>query len=202
MTVAHQVAAIATSAGTARALNTQFRLSVEDDGTMAGTYGCFPFDLEGLPVKRTSIIDAGILGGYLHNSTTAKKMGVETTANAGLISPRPFNLIAEGGKGTVDDLISKVDNGIYVTNDWYLRYQNWTNGDFSMIPRDAMFSIKDGELGGSIKELRISDNIPRMLQSVRDLSEDRKWIKWWEVDTPTLSPTALVEKTKFTKSTK
>lgn len=176
-------------------------LSVEDDGTQAGTYGSFPFDLEGLPVRKTPIIEKGELKGYLHNSTTAKKMETETTANAGLINPHPFNLIVESGKGTTEELISKVDSGIYVTNDWYLRYQNWTNGDFSMIPRDAMFVIKDGELGGPIKELRISDNIPRMLQSVEELSGDRTWIKWWEVDTPTLTPAALIKDTKFTKST-
>lgn len=176
-------------------------LTVEDDGTQTGTYGSFPFDLEGLPVRKTPIIKKGELKGYLHNSTTAKKMGTETTANAGLINPHPFNLIVERGKGTTEELISKVDSGIYVTNDWYLRYQNWTNGDFSMIPRDAMFVIKDGELDGPIKELRISDNIPRMLQSVEELSGDRKWIKWWEVDTPTLTPAALIKGTKFTKST-
>jgi PmbA protein len=176
-------------------------LSVYDDGTKAGTYGSFPFDLEGLPVKKTPIIEKGELKGYLHNSTTAKKMGVETTANAGLINPQPFNLVVEQGRRTVEDLISKVDSGVYVTNDWYLRYQNWTNGDFSMIPRDAMFVIKDGELSSSIRELRISDNIPRMLQSVDELSRERRWVKWWEVDTPTLTPTALIKETKFTKST-
>ncbi len=176
-------------------------LSVIDDGTVAGSYGSFPFDLEGLPTKRTPIIEKGELKGYLHNSTTAKKMGVETTANAGLICPHSFNLVVEGGMGTKDDLISQVDRGIFVTNDWYLRYQNWNTGDFSMIPRDAMFLIEKGELKGPIRELRISDNIPRILGAVTALGGDRTWIKWWEVDTPTLTPSALVEDTKFTKST-
>lgn len=176
-------------------------LTVVDDGTQAGTYGSFPFDLEGLPVMRTPIIDRGELKGYLHNSTTAKKMNAVTTANAGLINPRPFNLVVGEGEGTVEDLISEVDEGIYVTNDWYLRYQNWTTGDFSMIPRDAMFVIKNGELAHPIKELRISDNIPRILRSIKGLSRERRWIKWWEVDTPTLTPSALVGNLKFTKST-
>ena len=173
-------------------------ITISDDGTLPGSYGSSAFDLEGLPVRKTTILERGTLKGYLHNSTTAKKMEAETTANAGLINPRAFNLVVEG-EGR-DDLISGVDRGIYVTNDWYLRYQNWTTGDFSMIPRDAMFLIEDGELKAPIRELRISDNIPRMLSSVEEIGKDKRWIKWWEVETPTLSPSALVGSTRFTKS--
>jgi PmbA protein len=97
-------------------------------------------------------------------------------------------------------LIASVDRGIYVTNDWYLRYQNFQTGDFSAIPRDAMFSIKDGKLDKPIKELRISDNVLRMLSSLQGMTKERKWIKWWEVEVPTLCPAALIEGVRFTKS--
>lgn len=176
-------------------------LTVIDDPTLEGSYGAFPFDMEGLPTKRKSIVERGVFKTYLHNTTTASKMNTESTANAGLINPQPFNLIVEGGKDTTQDLISQVDRGIFVSNDWYLRYQNWSTGDFSMIPRDAMFLIEKGELKKPIKEMRISDNILRMLKNVSCLSEDRKWIKWWEVEVPTLTPSAIVESTRFTKST-
>lgn len=176
-------------------------LTVIDDPTLDGSYGAFPFDMEGLPVKRKSIVERGILRTYLHNTTTARKMNTESTANAGLVNPQPFNLIVEGGNGSTQDLISQVDRGIFVTNDWYLRYQNWSTGDFSMIPRDAMFFIENGELKKPVKEMRISDNILRMLKNVSCLSKDRKWIKWWEVEIPTLTPSAIVESTRFTRST-
>ncbi len=175
--------------------------TLTDDSTIPGTYGAAPFDSEGLPTRKTPIIDQGVLKSYLHNSTTSKKFDVESTANAGLIAPRPFNLIIGEGDRNLNDLISQVDEGIYVTNDWYLRYQNWRTGDFSMIPRDAMFTIKDGAIDRPIKEMRISDNILRILKNTVALSGDREWIKWWEVGTPTLTPAALVEDTKFTKST-
>jgi PmbA protein len=176
-------------------------LTLLDDPTLEGSYGAFPFDSEGLPTKRKAIIDKGVLSTYLHNTATARKMNIDSTANAGLINPQPFNLIVEGGKGTVQDLIAQVEKGIYVTNDWYLRYQNWSTGDFSMIPRDAMFAIEDGELKSPIKELRISGNLLQMLSNISQVGGDRKWIKWWEVDIPTLSPSALISSTRFTKST-
>ncbi len=174
--------------------------SLIDDPTLVDTYGSAPFDAEGLPTERTKIVENGLLRSYLHNSTTAQKFKTKSTANAGLIAPHPFNLVVEPGKESLDSLMSRIDNGIYVTNSWYLRYQNYGTGDFSTIPRDAMFLIKNGKIAGSIKELRISENMIRVLQSIQGVTQERKWIKWWEVDTPTLSPSALVSKVRFTRS--
>jgi PmbA protein len=176
------------------------RFGIADDATLKGSYGAFPFDAEGLPTRRTAIIDGGVLKSYLHNSSTAKKFGTQSTANAGLVAPHPFNLVVDAGDKTLEEMIRSVDKGIYLTNDWYLRYQNYATGDFSTIPRDAMFLIRNGQLEKSIRELRISDNMIRLLKNVSSLTKDRKWVKWWEVEVPTLSPAAMIEKVNFTKS--
>lgn len=176
--------------------------SLTDDPTMQGTYGSLPFDAEGLPTRRTPIIERGELRTYLHNSSTAKKFGASSTANAGLVSPHAFNLVVEPGDRTIDELISSVDRGIYVTNDWYLRYQNYQTGDFSTIPRDAMFLIKDGRIERPIKELRISENVLHLVSSIKGMTRERRWVKWWEVETPVLCPSALVEGVRFTKSSR
>ena len=175
-------------------------LSLWDDPTKAGDYGAAAFDLEGLPTRRTAIIEKGVLASYLHNSATAKKFGVQSTSNAGLVAPHAFNLEIGPGKSSFEDLVSSIDKGIFVSNDWYLRYQSQRTADFSTIPRDAMLTIENGKLARSIKELRISDNLLRMLSGVTSLSKDRKLIKWWEVETPTLAPYAVIEKVKFTRS--
>jgi PmbA protein len=177
-------------------------VSIIDDPTLEGTYGSTPFDAEGLPTRRNGIIEGGIFKGYLHNSTTAKKFNTSTTANAGLVAPRPFNLIMAPGQKSLEELIASVEKGLYVTNDWYLRYQNYQSGDFSTIPRDAMFLIEGGKLARPIKELRISDNLLRIFSSTKEVTKERKWIRWWEVDVPTLCPAALVSKVRFTKSRK
>lgn len=176
------------------------KFTLIDDPSLAGTLGARAFDDEGVPTRRKSIIEKGVLKTYLHNSLTAKKFGVETTGNAGIIVPRPWNLIVEPGSKSFEDLIAEVDDGIYVTNDWYLRYQNYRTGDFSTIPRDGMFQVKHGEIAASIKELRISDNMLRILQNIIDLSISRAWVRWWEVEIPTLTPYALINELNFTKS--
>src|SRR6202167_1810990 len=57
-------------------------VTVIDDGTMTGGFGTTPFDGEGIPTRRTVLIENGILKSYLLNTYTAKKLGLETTANA------------------------------------------------------------------------------------------------------------------------
>ena len=176
-------------------------LTLIDDPTIPGTYGACPFDDEGIPTRRNVIIERGTLKTYLHNSTTAKKFNTETTANAGLIVPTPFNLIVEGPGEDLDKLISGIDDGIYVTNDWYLRYQNYRTGDFSTIPRDAMLRIRKGSIEGAVKRLRISDNMIRVFKSIRQLGREKYWITWWEVETPVYAPHAVIEQLNFTKPT-
>ena len=176
-------------------------LTLIDDPTIVGSYGMRAFDEEGVPTRKNIIIERGILKTYLHNSATAKKFGVETTGNAGLIRPHPWNLMVEAGERSFDEILSDIDEGIYVTNDWYLRYQNYRTGDFSTIPRDGMFLIKNGTISSSIRELRISDNMLRILKNIEEISRTRVWVKWWEVEVPTLSPYVVVRDLNFTKST-
>ena len=123
-------------------------LTLADDANLPGALGTMPFDHEGLPTKRTTIIEEGVLRSYLHNTSTAAKAGVESTANAGLIAPQPFNLVVEPGRCTLEELIGQVEDGIFVSNDWYLRYQDYARGDFSTILRDAMFVIEGTDLLG------------------------------------------------------
>lgn len=177
------------------------KFTLMDDPTLRGTYGARAFDDEGVPVRKNTIVEKGVLKTYLHNSTTAKKFKAETTAHAGLIQPLPWNLVLEPGDKNLEEMLAEIDDGIYVTNDWYLRYQNYRTGDFSTIPRDGMFRIKHGRIEKPIRELRISDNTLRIFKNIRELGKSRFWIKWWEVEIPTLTPCAVVEGLNFTKST-
>jgi len=67
-------------------------VNVIDDGTLRGGFGTSPFDGEGVPTRRTVVIENGVLKSYLLNTYTAKKLGMQTTGNAsrGLAgAPRP-----------------------------------------------------------------------------------------------------------------
>src|SRR5437868_6403625 len=57
-------------------------VTVIDDGTLPGGFGTTPFDAEGVPTRRTMVIDKGVLSSYLLNSYTARTLGLSTTGNA------------------------------------------------------------------------------------------------------------------------
>ena len=105
------------------------------------------------------------------------------------------------GDRSREDLFEEAGDGLYITNNWYTRFQNYRTGDFSTIPRDAMFLIRNGKLGPPVKGLRVSDNMIHILQSTRAVSRGRKWMRWWEVDIPTYLGHVLVDRVGITRST-
>ena len=174
--------------------------TLEDHGTIDGGLAGRSFDDEGVPTQKTCIIDQGILKTYLHNSSTAKKYNTKTTGNAGIIAPHPWNLVVKSGKMDLDKMIQECKKAVYVTNNWYTRYQNYVTGEYSTLPRDATFLIENGSLKYAINGTRISDSIPRQLLNIKGIGKERKWIEWWEVETPILTPAVMIEKVKITKA--
>jgi PmbA protein len=175
-------------------------LTLEDYGAIEGGLAGRSFDDEGVPTQKTCIIDKGMLQTYLHNSSTAKKYGTKTTGNAGIIAPHPWNLVVASGKSDLDETIRETKKGVYVTNNWYTRYQNYLAGEYSTLPRDATFLIENGSIKYAINGTRISDNIPRQLLNIKAIGKERKWIEWWEVETPILTPTLVIDNVAITKA--
>ncbi len=183
------------------------QLTLTDDRLRANAPGAIAFDDEGHPAKTRCLIGKGSFTSYAHDSRTAAKYKAQSTGNAtwasdiGQIVPIPTCLVLEPGDMSREELFEEAGDGLYVTNNWYTRFQNYRNGDFSTIPRDAMFQIENGKLGPPVKSLRVSDNILRILRSVKAVSRERKWMRWWEVDIPTYLGHFLVEQVGITKST-
>ena len=159
------------------------------------------FDDEGVPTRENVFIDHGVLKTYLHNTSTAKIFKTETTANAGLVAPNAWNIEMNFGNMTKEGLFKGVKKGLYLTNTWYTRFQNYAKGDFSTIPRDGIFLIEKGEVKQSLKDLRISDNALSLLGNIAGISKERQHVHWWgEADPPSLSPYVLIKDVHITKS--
>ena len=157
------------------------------------------FDDEGVPVKENVLIGNGVLKTYLHNTSTAKIYKTETTGNAGLVAPTPWSLEMDPGDMSRDEMFHDVRRGLYLTNTWYTRFQNYATGDFSTIPRDGIFLIEKGEVKRSWKDIRLSDNALKMLNNIAGISKDRQHVHWWvEADPPSLSPYILMKDVQMT----
>jgi PmbA protein len=159
------------------------------------------FDDEGVPTRKNIFIDHGTLKTYLHNTSTAKIFKTETTGNAGLIAPGSWNVEMEAGDFHKEELFKEMKKGLYLTNTWYTRFQNYAKGDLSTIPRDGIFLVERGEIRKSLKDLRIRDNARAMLENITGISKERQHVHWWgEADPPSLSPYVFMKDVHVTKS--
>ncbi len=175
-------------------------VTLVDDGTLPNGFDSARFDEEGVPTQRNAIIEKGTLKKYLHNTSTARRHKTKTTANAGIVSPSPFNLVFEKGNFNKEEMIRQVKRGLIVTNVWYTRFQNYESGDFSTIPRDGMFLVENGVVTGPVKELRISDNLIRILKNIAAVGNEPEPAFGWEVEVPAVTPAVLVKDVRLTKS--
>ncbi len=176
------------------------QVTIEDDATR-DLNGKRYFDDEGAAVRRTRIVSEGILKGYLHNTSTARKFRTRTTGNAGLIEPEAMSLSMKGGSESFETMLGDMKDGLYINNVWYTRYQNSKLGNFSTIPRDAILRVRRGEVVGSVRDIRITENLVNLLKKIKSVSREREHINWWlESYTPSTVPYALVGRLNITRS--
>ncbi len=185
-------------------------LQIWDDGRMPNGLGSAPFDFEGTPTQRSSIITNGKLEGLVHNASTARMQQTKSTGNCQLVKfslgtklvvPAPTNIVFSKGDASFEELLEPQRPTIYVTSNWYLRYTSQLEGTFSTIPRDGMFLIKNGEIGQPVQKLRIADNLLRMLANVEAMGKEPRQVRWWEVDTPTFIPFVRIKDVPMTAAT-
>ncbi|MCS7109497.1 MAG: TldD/PmbA family protein [Candidatus Micrarchaeota archaeon] len=170
-----------------------------DDPMYEDALLCSPYDSEGVPTKKKHIIERGVLKTYLHNTSTAKRYKTETTGNAGLINPHPWNVVLQHGDHSIQEIIENIDHGIYVTNAWYMRFQNYLTGEFSILPRDAAFLIEKGEIVAPLKNIRINSTLQEMMEHTSIVGKNVEKIHSWEVHGSVITPPVLVRDIRITK---
>ena len=140
-------------------------------------YSC-PMDDEGTPTKTLSLITQGKLEQFYSDRTTAKKLKTQTTGNgfrAGLgryPSPDLVNLVIEPGSGTLEELISTLDDAIVV--DQMLGGGADISGDFS-VNIDLGYRIKKGQIVGRVKDTMVAGNVYSALKQVVAIGGDATW---------------------------
>ncbi|MBI2105566.1 TldD/PmbA family protein [Candidatus Woesearchaeota archaeon] len=173
-------------------------LVIYDDGTLANGIGSTKADAEGVKTRKNILIDEGIFRKYLHNTSTARKYKTESTGNAGMIYPEPWNVAIKTGKENSNEMIKDIKRGIYITNVWYTRFTNYHTGDFSTIPRDGAFLIKNGKIIQSLKGMRISENVLKMLANIDSIGNKPVNLRTWEAEMPVYTPAVLIRNCNIT----
>ena len=148
-------------------------VTIVDDGTLPGALGSRPFDGEGLAVRRTTLVDRGVLSSYLLDTYSGKKLGLPSTHHAARdgsgVSVSTTNLHLAAGTSDPRDLIGSVKNGLYVTE--LIGFGvNGVTGDYS---RGAVgLWIENGELAYPVEEITVAGNLLEMFQAIEGVGND------------------------------
>ena len=152
--------------------------TVVDDGTLAGRRGSLNIDDEGTATQCTTLIEDGILRGYLQDRLNARLMGVAPTGNgrresfAHLTLPRMTNTYMLAGPYEPEEIIRSVDRGIYAVN-FGGGQVDITSGKFVFSVSEA-YLIENGRLGAPIKGATLIGNGPDVLTRVAMIGNDLK----------------------------
>ncbi len=149
-------------------------ISVVNDGTLPGLFGSSPFDGEGLPTRRTVLIENGVLRSYLLNTYTGRKLGLSSTGSAARgLAGNPgistHNLFLPAGTQTPEEIIAAIPQGLYLT-EFLGRGINMVTGDYS---RGASgLWIENGELTFPVQEIAVAGNLKNIFHDISAIGND------------------------------
>ncbi len=156
-------------------------VTLVEDPTDPRSWGADPIDDEGLASRRVPLVDAGVLGGFVHNTWTARRLGTASTGSAvrGGFKSTPGAgcravALTPGPTGPAE-LIARVADGILVQEVSGLHSGvNPVSGDFSTGAEGLR--IRGGELAEPLREFTIASTLQRMLADVVAVGSDLTWL--------------------------
>jgi PmbA protein len=132
---------------------------------LPGALGSAPFDGEGVATRDRDLVTAGVLGGYLLDSYSARKLGLVTTGNAGGV----HNLVVQGDMLDPKSLLRKLGSGLLVT-EMMGQGVNPVTGDYSR--GAAGFWIENGEIARPVHEITVAGNLRDMYLGIVAQGDD------------------------------
>jgi PmbA protein len=147
-------------------------ITIADDAYHPQQCGA-PFDGEGVPRHRVVLVDRGVVKNLVYSRRSAKQAGFKPTGH-GFPLPNeygeaPLNLVVEGGKTSVEQMISSTDRGLLVTRLWYIREVDPYEKIMTGMTRDGLFLVEKGKIVSAAKNFRFNQSVLEMLRNVECL---------------------------------
>ncbi len=179
-------------------------ITIVDDAFHPMTPGQ-PFDYEGMPRKRVSLIEKGVFVGGVHDRATGAKAGVASTGHAmpqpDAGGPVPVNLIISGGDKTLEEMIASTEKGLLVTRLHYTNILDPMKMTITGMTRDGLFLIEKGRVVRGVKNMRFTESILTMLANVEMLTSSLYKTETFWGGGGTVTPAMKVNKFHFTSAT-
>ena len=151
-------------------------VTIVDDGTIPDRRGSLSFDDEGTPTNRTTLIEDGILVGYMQDRQNARLMDMAPTGNgrrqsyAHIPMPRMTNTVMESGGADPSSIVASVKDGIYAVG-FGGGQVDITNGKFVFSCTEA-YRVKDGKVLHPVKGATLIGDGPTALKQIRAVGDD------------------------------
>jgi PmbA protein len=152
-------------------------ITITDDAYHAHQLGA-PFDGEGMPRQKVVLVDRGEVKNLVYSRRSAKQAGTKPTGH-GFALPNeygeaPMNLVVEGGKTSIEEMIASTENGLLVTRLWYIREVDPYEKIMTGMTRDGLFQIEKGKIARGAKNFRFNQSVLEMLRNVEALGSARR----------------------------
>ena len=129
-----------------------------------------PFDGEGVPRTRLTLVDRGVVRDIAYSRQAAALVGAAPTGH-GFPLPNefgeaPVNIVISGGDASLDEMIASTERGILVTRLWYIREVDPYKKIFTGMTRDGTFLIAGGQVTAGVRNFRFNESLIEMLSNV------------------------------------
>ena len=136
-----------------------------------------PFDFEGVPRQRVTLIEQGIASGMIYDRAAAARANTKSTGHAvpggGMPGGYPLHLVMNAGDSSVEEMVAATERGIYITRFNYANPVHPMKTIFTGMTKDGTFMIEDGKIGRPLRNLRFTDSIlDGLFASITDVSRD------------------------------
>jgi TldD protein len=154
------------------------KVTVVDNGTMAGRRGSLNVDDEGSATQETVLIEGGVLKGYLSDKLSSRLMGMPNTGSGrresyqSIPMPRMTNTYMLAGDDAPEDILRSVKRGLYAVN-FGGGQVDITNGKFVFSASEA-YLIEDGKVTAPVRDATLIGNGPEALKYVSMVGNDLK----------------------------
>jgi predicted Zn-dependent protease len=134
------------------------------------------FDFEGVPKQCVTIVENGVPKDVVWDRRTAARAGDRASTGHALpapsqgFGPMAFNLSVKPGDASLDELVERVEDGIYVTRLHYLSVVDPREGIITGMTRDGTFRIEDGQVGEPLVNLRFTTSLPELIRNLLGLT--------------------------------
>lgn len=156
--------------------------SMEDNSLDGGAPG-LPFDFEGQPRSRVTLVENGVLKAVVHDRKTAKKARTASTGHAlpqpSYMGPIPLNLSVKPGQGTLADLIKGTERGILVTQFHYTNLLKAQTIEMTGMTRNGTFMVENGKIAYPIMNMRFTQNMVEAFGNIEAVAAETGLVAEW-----------------------